>query len=881
MKRKLIVGIGGMGVSAVERFAERCKKASSESELRIETLVLDADASELEACRYANASGLLSGMTIDSKALDILMPEVVDKVFGPDARNHLFYPGAFMNVRRAAFLRFVLAIEKRWTHEQHRVENILNRLAADHNDFDEYEICVVASLAGCTGSALFHAVTLFFKRLLRERGVENVTAVAFLALPEAFIGGEYPASNAACMMANTYAALKELSLMVRTAYGGKKAPLRLGHPQARLGVLFDAQDVRYATPASLPFDWIFLIKKPRDTEGLAVKACREQAAELLYDYLYRPSFVHAMSAWSNHQALHIEELPSYLIEATGTSLRYPISGVKDKVLRQIALSAVRQSLEGGCDGGECDAVLRDYLGAVSTQLAPTMQTLKDNFRSYRADWEKTYSRKSDLAVGIFDSKRTREKKTTTVYDQYAECLETVKRCYRISVCEIEQKLSSVTSRMSSFLSWDHTDRGAASAFLKKDGSYRSPSEALSLLQALRDRIKAQLARDGEAVWRDLEKYTEHPTHCEHLLSLSPPSAGGRSAYLALGEDRFLRLSHMAKSEAIEYFAASRTALPLDSRAILDDTAEILDRITGKAVGQMETLALKVALVMLEEAVDSCRRALDTLKENLSHEQTLDAKRLTALFGKEDSRRVTVGMEEEHVSLILNRSANACHALNAEDSAKLSDAVGKAFCKSMLTENKGADSQRSVTDSSYEEAIALVKQAVASLSEINMLFASESAVRAAVPAHITEKESISSWITGLLNELLEKTASIPEQEGGHFEDTVLLFDQSFKRFLLNEGLISLDSDSAEDAARQLDQKVAAFLRRLAPSISRFVCCECAPVEWMRLTRFCFLDRSPAYFDSYRSAFAEWVERAEKKDAVYLNPGLFGNALFYFD
>jgi len=879
MKRKLIVGIGGMGVSAVDRFAAEYRRVCSEQEndLRVETLVFDSAPIEYNECRNVNVCSVLESVSFDKSAVNMINSDALEELLSPNCDALFSPPDDYRPWRRWEFLRLVLALEANGSMALKQIEDVIGRLHAGYGIEDEYEICVVSSLAGSTGSALFLAVALLLKRILTENwGIMRVTVSAFLALPESFIsdGPLESDSNAPFMMANAHAALKELWLMARTAYCRESVPLRLGHPQTRLGVLFDAQDPLYAVPDAFPFDCVLLVKKPYGVKPTAADACVAQTAELLLDHVYGPTRDLFASALENIRLMGGNAY-SYLAEAESANARYPISHIKKGVLRYMAVSAVKQALQGGCDEGECEDLLGNYFACLYEKLDPVGAKIRENFAVYRMEQEYNTSLRAN---SLFDTNRKREQRAAAVYGQYEYCLESVKRCYRIFLAEIGQALSAAMMRMKTLLSYTRADGAGATAFFKADGRRRAPAETLALLQAMAERVRVCLAQRGP-VWEDLEKQVEHPTDYDHLLTLSSPAVTGRSAYLALGADRFVKLSHMSESEATEYFFAPRTASQLDSQAILEDTAAILRRIDEEAVEQAKTLALQIALAKLEEAVGDCQTALNLLKKQLSYEEALGAKRLSGCYAPDSPRSVTLGAEEAHVSQILQSAEDAWRFASYEDIAKLSDAVAQGFCEWILTDTVKGDGLD--IHASYESALSSVTEALASSEAMGTLFESQSAVDAVVPPHVKQRDELTAWVKNLLDKLVAKAASSPRDEAEQIEASVLFFDQSFAAFLLNNGLLELEAYSTEREDRRVDRAVETFLCGLSPSVQRCVRYEGRDGEWLRFSHFRFLQQAPTYFEKYRNAFAQVASLAKERDTLYLNPALFGNPSYYLD
>ncbi len=574
MRKILVIGVGGMGLRAVEHFTARlASDGISLPDARIETLILDGDRSDLRLVSRSDVISFSSPQSLGD-ACDMLGAEALEGWFpyeDPAIRAHelTYFFGIW---RRKALFDLMLAVSN--ISQRQTLEDLLDRLCADDSAAaDVYEIYTVASLAGGTGSGAFAPLALYIKKCLLRRGMRDIHAYAVLSLPEIHADLAFGEMSER-FYANAYAALAELDLMTRAANGEKTPPFRLGGEHSPLGLLFDSEDPIFAVPSAAPFDGVFLLEK---TVHRAIRAHAGKLGEFLYSFLCTPVLDAFASAAANRMAVS-HSLP--LVRVGTSSVRDPLDALAADLSRIVACEALEKHLsaEIGANEDTVKAYLDLLLESVNAAV-PMADTA----------CERLLALPPCRACGFFDSHRTKTAKKEEVLARYRECIDTVDRYYRIFVSSVTESKRTILERIGHASPLSH--------LVTRNGKHVEPRQALANLVSLREELLSRTEGLGE-VWADLEAFEPSRHAPRSFLTVKAPETVGKSAYLSFGEDRFRFL----RTDTDGAYLERRTDTARDGEAITADAVYILKTMREHTVEQFASLLYKELLPTLDRLI---------------------------------------------------------------------------------------------------------------------------------------------------------------------------------------------------------------------------------------------------------------------------------------
>ncbi len=214
----IVIGLGGMGGRIVEHVAEIKKEVD-------ETIyaVLDTNAYEVESMidskRNIPTFLISKNMRIEeyiklysSLGVKDWMP-LSPAVLHDNVHNG---SGQYRYVSRLCFLDFLAS------GEIEKIGDLIDKVISDKNE-DSFEITVVTSLAGGTGSGIFIQLALWLRKFFSQRRCGNMIKGVFI-LPDvfvrAFVNVCYSQVQVQQLYANTYAAIKELNAITKIKTAG-------------------------------------------------------------------------------------------------------------------------------------------------------------------------------------------------------------------------------------------------------------------------------------------------------------------------------------------------------------------------------------------------------------------------------------------------------------------------------------------------------------------------------------------------------------------------------------------------------------------------------------------------------------------------------------
>ena len=398
MKSVLILGVGGTGSRAANMLQKKIDKMGKQGDVNIVSIVLDtnmADEKNIDAATIVSLSDNVTVKTVKERLGESVWGDFfpADSIF--DSNNISIGAGQW---RKQSYLAFLNAMNGR---QRTVLEQAIERLADKTNPSIDIDIYTVASLAGGTGSGSFIPLTLYVKKLIREKFGEKTTihARALLACPDIYEGKQSgDRTNITSIYANAYAILRELNAINQVVYGlnasnydngrgevarAGRTPVRfhIGTKDSPVGVLFDSQDPAFWTPEAAPFERVCMMEKIVNVSSII--AHDEALANTLYSLICTKAGGELDSIWSNEEKKRANETGhNCMFAGIGSSeIQYPI----DEMLEYFAWRKTQSDAEGAW------LVLHT---ATETQIAEKRQKAKEMRKEYHLtvkDYAKLYT----------------------------------------------------------------------------------------------------------------------------------------------------------------------------------------------------------------------------------------------------------------------------------------------------------------------------------------------------------------------------------------------------------------------------------------------------------------------------------------------------------
>ncbi|MBE6636998.1 MAG: hypothetical protein E7618_04260 [Ruminococcaceae bacterium] len=261
----LLVGIGQLGCAVADSFAESLRREDGQ----VHVLALDTDAATADSIVSAPYLSLAYPCKI-ADVLDTFDTDLLKEWFPCDRENDCveYFEMLSMNEgsnqwRMKALLSFYYFLSK--PKNQAHLTKVLEPFftaCANADPSQSIEIFFTASLAGGTGSGLLLPLSLYIKRLCKERGIATVHCRSLLALPDVCEELMTPEQQVKAR-ANAYATLRELNTVTQNALE-VIAPVsfRIGCEEDTVfGLLYDAELPEFRNKDALPFEQIYLYRR--------------------------------------------------------------------------------------------------------------------------------------------------------------------------------------------------------------------------------------------------------------------------------------------------------------------------------------------------------------------------------------------------------------------------------------------------------------------------------------------------------------------------------------------------------------------------------------------------------------------------------------------
>lgn len=306
MKNILLIGVGGTGSSAVDILYQKIHELGNLTDNHITALVFDTDAGCVANITAATNIPMSDPASVGT-VCDRLGRENLKEWFPTDDNSVMAQEmsrGA-SQWRKKSFLAFLNLMNKQEMRNafHHAMEN-MTKAGPDA----AYEIYVIASIAGGTGSGSFIPIALYAQRFLRNELGKSAQCFAVIACPDIYAESQTE-SNKVKIYANAYAILRELNAINLVARGHnrdcnkeKKALIkfRIGSKsEPNVGLLFDAEDPRFWRPEAAPFRQVYILDKVPGVHS--VRSHEIILANSLYSTLCTGIGTELDSELSNHE----------------------------------------------------------------------------------------------------------------------------------------------------------------------------------------------------------------------------------------------------------------------------------------------------------------------------------------------------------------------------------------------------------------------------------------------------------------------------------------------------------------------------------------------------------------------------------------------------
>lgn len=236
LKPTLLVGIGGTGCEIADKVYALAARNQVLATKRIEILGFDTDDNDIKRHQHLKRGKLIRTST-PATVFQLLYSQhdqlqdwfVEDQDLTAEVRQMILMDGAGQ-LRMLSRLAFQAALEDPRVSAD--LDNALNGLAT-HDNIAVFQghvnVLLVGSLAGGTGSGMFLQTALLLGHKLRERGFNPEIRGLFL-LPDIFVrAARLPVDQIPSVLANGYAALRELNAIMLQTTGRSELPVKFSY----------------------------------------------------------------------------------------------------------------------------------------------------------------------------------------------------------------------------------------------------------------------------------------------------------------------------------------------------------------------------------------------------------------------------------------------------------------------------------------------------------------------------------------------------------------------------------------------------------------------------------------------------------------------------
>lgn len=314
MRPTLLVGIGGTGCQIVDQVYGMAEEAQLNNIGRISMLGFDTDENDLARHKHLSAKQLIRTSTADT-VFQILYKknELVEGWFAEEQdisteiRQMNLLDGAGQ-IRMLSRLAFAAALED--PQISTKIDNAISAIATHDNEqpFEGHvNVMITCSLAGGTGSGMFLQTAFLLAEHLRRKGIEPTIRGLFL-LPDIFVkAARLPIQQIPNVLANGYAALRELNALMLSTSGRTDKP-----------VVFEYAKGKQLKMDEMPFKSVALLDYENQSGGNLGRnfpAYKAMAARAAYTMLFTP-------IGGREKSITINDVRARLAEASTGNVNY-------------------------------------------------------------------------------------------------------------------------------------------------------------------------------------------------------------------------------------------------------------------------------------------------------------------------------------------------------------------------------------------------------------------------------------------------------------------------------------------------------------------------------------------------------------------------------
>ena len=296
MKNVLIIGVGGTGSHAVDLLYQKIatlREKLGEDDVNIVSIAFDTDAGDLAKITDATTIDMTAEGTAGT-VCDHLGLEHVKEWFPHDVASirQLRMDQGAGQWRKKSYLAFMNLMAD--PSKRNQFHQALEKMRNSYGTAS-YEIYVVSSVAGGTGSGSFIPITLYAKKYLRETlGAQGISTTAMVACPDIYAPKQVDPNMRTKIYANAYAIFRELNAISQVCNGSNNPDptqrktegvppvhFKIGsEDNPHVGLLFDSENKEFWTPEAAPFSRIFLLDRIPSLDSI------EAHDSVLVDSLY-------------------------------------------------------------------------------------------------------------------------------------------------------------------------------------------------------------------------------------------------------------------------------------------------------------------------------------------------------------------------------------------------------------------------------------------------------------------------------------------------------------------------------------------------------------------------------------------------------------------
>ena len=268
MKNILLIGVGGTGGETVRMLYRKIDQLGNRTDNRIMALLFNMDTGKINPIEGVPSICMTDDVDV-GRVCDRIGAERLNDWFRSEeeeirSQSMTFGVSLWRKKAYLAFLNMMYKKESRIAF--HRAMEQM----ANSEPGSSFEIYLISSIAGATGSGTFLPIALYARRYIRQHLGITPAVSAMITCPDIYADYLVP-ENVDKAYANSYAAMRELNAINQVARSGcnrknnlKKTSVRFklgSEDEPVVGVLFDSTDKRYWRPDAAPFDKIYVLDR--------------------------------------------------------------------------------------------------------------------------------------------------------------------------------------------------------------------------------------------------------------------------------------------------------------------------------------------------------------------------------------------------------------------------------------------------------------------------------------------------------------------------------------------------------------------------------------------------------------------------------------------